>query len=305
MDNFNPVPVLSVSGLGKIYGPGCTDCYELTGPAIGTNICPSCKTVVACKDFSLNLHGGEVVGIVGESGSGKSTVIRCIHFDTEPTEGSMQLQVAPRSAKPAEESLLAMVNGSRSMPVLSKDSNVFGLSSFARRQLRNKYMGIVYQNPVLGLRMNFTASGNVAERLLMDGWNHVGRMRERVRDLFERTEVDLGRMDEPPASFSGGMQQRVQIARALSNEPSILLLDEVTTGLDVSVQARVLDLLRSLTRELGLATIVVSHDLGVIRLLTSRTLVMKNGTIVEQGLTNQILEDPQHPYTQLLVNSAL
>jgi len=112
-------------------------------------------------------------------------------------------------------------------------------------------------------------------------------------------------MDEPPQNFSGGMQQRVQIAKALSNSPLILFLDEVTTGLDLSVQARVLDLLRTLQRELRLSMIAVSHDLGVIRLLTARTLVMKHGRIVEAGLTDQILEDPQHPYTQLLVNSQL
>jgi putative phosphonate transport system ATP-binding protein len=112
-------------------------------------------------------------------------------------------------------------------------------------------------------------------------------------------------MDEPPSRFSGGMQQRVQIAKALSNNPKILLLDEVTTGLDLSVQARVLDLIRGLQREFHLSMIVVSHDLGVIRLLCQRTLVMRYGRVVETGLTDQILEDPQHPYTQLLVNSQL
>jgi len=301
MNTFEPV--LALTHLTKFYGPGCPDCMSRTGADTGSNICPGCQTVVACNDVSLTINKGEVVGIVGESGSGKSTVIRTIHFDLEPTAGSMTLAVQAKEKQ--QDGLLAMVNGSRTMPVMDGGCDVFRLSSFAKRQLRNRCMGIVYQNPVLGLRMNFSAGGNVAERLLMDGWNHVGRMRERVSSLFERTEVDLGRMDQPPASFSGGMQQRVQIARALSTEPQVLLLDEVTTGLDVSVQARVLDLLRSLTRELGLATIVVSHDLGVIRLLTSRTLVMKNGQVVESGLTNQILEDPQHPYTQLLVSSTL
>jgi putative phosphonate transport system ATP-binding protein len=101
------------------------------------------------------------------------------------------------------------------------------------------------------------------------------------------------------------MQQRVQISKAIANHPPLLFLDEVTTGLDVSVQAKVLDLIRELQQELGIAMIVVSHDLSVIRMLTDRTLVMKNGRIVEQGLTDQILQDPQHPYTQLLVSSIL
>lgn len=295
--------ILEINGVSKLYGPGCPACATMSGPEFGSNICSRCSTVVACNNISFSLHAGEVLGIVGESGSGKSTVISILHFDIEPTSGSMSLRVD--SEKNRSSGLLGGINGARRMPVMDEKSNVFLLGSFAKRQLRNSYMGIVYQNPMLGLRLYFSASGNVAERLLMAGWNNVGSMRERARLLFEQTEVDIDRMDEPPIGFSGGMQQRVQIARALSNRPTLLLLDEVTTGLDVSVQARVLDLLRSLTRDLGLSTIVVSHDLGVIRLLSSRTMVMKNGRIVEAGLTNQILEDPQHPYTQLLVSSAL
>ncbi len=101
------------------------------------------------------------------------------------------------------------------------------------------------------------------------------------------------------------MQQRIQIAKALANNPPLVLLDEVTSGLDVSVQARVLDLIRELQRERSMSMIVVSHDMGVIRLLADRTLVLKNGRVVERGLTDQILEDPQHPYSQLLVHSTL
>jgi len=112
-------------------------------------------------------------------------------------------------------------------------------------------------------------------------------------------------MDDRPSSFSGGMQQRVQIAKAIANNPPLLFLDEVTTGLDVSVQAKVLDLIRELQQDLGIAMIVVSHDLSVIRMLTDRTIVMKNGRIVESGLTDQILQDPQHEYSQLLVSSLL
>lgn len=296
-------PLLTVDSISKLYGSGCTHCNKASGPDFGSNICNHCGTVVACSDISFSLHAGEVLGIVGESGSGKSTVMRILHFDIEASNGTMQLSIDRKQAGTGKQS--GGINGTSRMPQIVAGQNILECSSYAKRQLRNSCMGIVYQNPMLGLRMHFSASGNVAERLLMAGWNHVGSMRDRARSLFERTEVDIGRMDEPPISFSGGMQQRVQIARALSNSPMLLLLDEVTTGLDVSVQARVLDLLRSLTRELGLATIVVSHDLGVIRLLSSRTLVMKNGRIIEAGLTNQILEDPQHPYTQLLVSSAL
>jgi len=109
-------------------------------------------------------------------------------------------------------------------------------------------------------------------------------------------------MDDFPRNFSGGMQQRVQIAKAMANNPELLLLDELTTGLDVSVQAQIMDLIKEIQRDTNIAMVLISHDLRVVRLLSQRILVMKNGRIVEQGLTDQILEDPQHEYTQLLVN---
>jgi putative phosphonate transport system ATP-binding protein len=120
---------------------------------------------------------------------------------------------------------------------------------------------------------------------------------------MERVELETTRIDESPATFSGGMQQRLQIARNLISGPRLALLDEPTSALDVSVQARLLDLLRGLTRSLGLATIIVTHDLAVARLLAQRMMVMKDGKVVETGLTDQVLDDPQHPYTQLLVAS--
>jgi len=163
----------------------------------------------------------------------------------------------------------------------------------------------LYQNPRDGLNFSFTSGGNIAEKLIMAGSLHVGSIRERASFLLEKTEVPVRRMDDTPAAFSGGMQQRVQIAKAIANNPPLLFLDEVTTGLDVSVQAKVLDLIRELQQELGIAMIVVSHDLSVIRMLTDRTLVMKHGRVVESGLTDQILQDPQHAYTQLLVSSLL
>ncbi|MEJ5357800.1 MAG: ATP-binding cassette domain-containing protein [Desulfobacterales bacterium] len=278
-------PILSVRGLTQRYGTGCRECLSLTGARRESNRCPRCGSIVACREVSFDLFPGEVLGIVGESGSGKSTVVRLLHFDEEPLAGDYRLAVADAAG--------------------TGGGNLFALSPFARRRIRNEHMGIVYQNPRLGLRMKVSAGGNIAERLLLAGWRHVGRIRERASALLQQTEVPLPRMDEPPRNFSGGMQQRVQIAKALSTRPAVLLLDEVTTGLDVSVQAKVLDLIRSLQRELGIAMLVVSHDLGVIRLLTSRTIVMRHGEIIEEGLSDQILEDPQQPYTQLLVNSVL
>ena len=113
------------------------------------------------------------------------------------------------------------------------------------------------------------------------------------------------RIDDLPSTFSGGMQQRLQLARVLVTKPRLIFMDEPTGGLDVSVQARLLDLLRSLVRNLNLSVVLVTHDIGVVRLLAHRLLVMKNGQIVESGLTDRVLDDPQHPYTQQLVSSVL
>ena len=130
-------------------------------------------------------------------------------------------------------------------------------------------------------------------------------MRARGNELLGKVNIPLSRAGDAPATFSGGMQQRVQIAKALSNNPPVLLLDEVTTGLDLSVQASVLDLILQIKRDFGVSMLVVSHDLGVIRMLADRTFVMLNGQVVEHGLTDQVLEDPQHSYTQQLVYSLL
>ena len=288
-------PLIKVRGLSKRFGQGCDLCLASTGPDQDSNVCPHCGSVVACNDVSFDLYRNEALGIVGESGSGKSTLVRLLHFEWEASGGSFELH---RNA---------------SLPALSElfaddapySVNLLGLSSFQKRQVRNALMGIVYQNPFLGLRMQVSSGGNIAERLLGAGWRNIAKMRQRSAELLERTEIPVSRMDEPPKNFSGGMQQRVQIAKALSNNPLILFLDEVTTGLDLSVQARVLDLIRTIRSEFNLSLLVVSHDLGVINLLCQRTMVMKHGRVVEAGLTDQILQDPQHGYTQLLVASQL
>jgi len=218
---------------------------------------------------------------MGESGSGKSTVVKNLFFDQEPTSGRATF----------------FDN--------DKQFDLFDLNAAQKRHLRNHRFGMVYQNPHLGLNFNISSGGNIAERLLMNDLRHYKEIRERARELLERTEVLSNRMDELPGNFSGGMQQRVQIAKALAINPPMLYLDEVTTGLDLSVQAKILDLILEIQQEMNTAMIVVTHDLGVVRLLAGRTIVMKYGRIIESGLTDQILEDPQHAYTQRLVASAL
>jgi putative phosphonate transport system ATP-binding protein len=137
------------------------------------------------------------------------------------------------------------------------------------------------------------------------GWNHYGHIRDTASSWLERVEIDTDRIDDAPRTYSGGMRQRLQIARNLVTEPRLVFMDEPTGGLDVSVQARLLDLMRNLVNELGLAAIVVTHDLAVARLLSHRVMVMKGGLVIETGLTDQVLDDPREPYTQLLVSSIL
>lgn len=274
-------PILDVKKLTRIHGRGCPRCLEATGPEADSNICPHCGSLVAVANISFQLHRGEVLGIMGESGSGKSSLVRMLYFDDQPTDGQAVFDDGHETY------------------------DLFSLSEAQQRRLRDTRMGMVYQNPSLGLSFDISAGGNIAERLLVSDETRYSVIRARAKSLLQRTEVPATRMDELPRHFSGGMQQRVQIARALSTEPPLLFLDEVTTGLDLSVQARILDLILELHEAMGVSMLVVTHDLGVVRHLTTRTIVMKYGRIIESGLTDQILEDPQAPYTQQLVSSAL
>jgi len=173
-----------------------------------------------------------------------------------------------------------------------------------RRRLRNFEISVVHQNPRRNLMMGVSAGGNVVERMLAAGDRNIGRMRDAAGGMLDHMELQ-GRIDMRTDKLSAGMRQRVQIARALVNRPKVLLLDEPTTGLDLSVQARTLDLIRRVHRDLGLAVILVTHDWGVLRLLARRAIVLKSGRIVECGTVEQLIEDPQAAYTQLLVSSAL
>jgi phosphonate C-P lyase system protein PhnK len=236
--------------------------------------------VVGCQDVDFEVAQGEALGIIGESGSGKTTVLRCIAGDVTPDSGTAVLN---RGAERLD---------------------LFALGGAERRALRISTISIVYQDPAQGLNMAISAGGNIAERLIAAGWRNFGKLRARAAELLQRVDVPLDRMDDPVGTYSGGMMQRVQLAKAVANGPALLLLDEPTTGLDASIAAGVLDLIRDLIEETGVTALVVSHDMTVISMLATRAIVLRDGRTVEAGLTDQLLDDPQHPYSQRLVAAA-
>ena len=237
---------------------------------------------IGCAEVNFDLWPGEVMGIVGESGSGKSTLLNCLAGQAEADVGEVFFNTRSEGMK-----------------------DTFRMSEPERRMLSRTDWAFVHQHARDGLRMGVSAGGNVGERLMGVGARHFGDIRRQAIDWLGRVEIPENRIDDRPTTFSGGMQQRLQIARNLVTGPRLVFMDEPTGGLDVSVQARLLDLLRELVRELGLSAIIVTHDLAVVRLLADRLMVMKDGHVVETGLTDQVLDDPQHEYTQLLVSSVL
>ena len=232
--------------------------------------------VYAVDGISFTVGAGETLGIVGESGCGKSTVGKTILRLEDPTEGQ----------------------------ILLKGNDITHIS---RKQMlpHRREMQVIFQDPYASLNQRMRAQDIVAEPLgNFDAGSRRARL-EKVADLFTRVGLRPDAMHRFPYEFSGGQRQRLGIARALALNPEIIIADEPVSALDVSVQARLLDLLRGLVREMNLSAIIVTHDLAVVRLLADRLMVMKDGHVVEEGLTDQVLDDPQHGYTQLLVSSVL
>ncbi|HWA80657.1 MAG TPA: phosphonate C-P lyase system protein PhnK [Acetobacteraceae bacterium] len=246
------------------------------------NLSVTLGRVAALDGVDIDLWPGEVLGIVGESGSGKTTLLKTLYGAQAPDHGIVHYRDPDGGVHDVHRMPL---------PVL--------------RTLHRSDWGFIFQEPRQALRMGVSAGGNVGERLMARGARHYGNIREAAITWLGQVEIDTARVDDLPRTFSGGMLQRLQIARTLVTHPRLVFMDEPTGGLDVSVQARLLDLIRGLVARLHIAVLLVTHDIGVARLLADRILVMQAGRVVETGLTDQVLDDPQEPYTQLLVSSVL
>jgi putative phosphonate transport system ATP-binding protein len=238
--------------------------------------------IPALLDVNVDLYLGEILAVVGESGSGKTTLLNVLSGELRPDDGTVSYH------DPGGET-----------------HDVHAMPAPMLRTLQRSDWGFVHQDPRRSLRMNVSAGGNVGERLMARGARHYADIRAQAMDWLRQVEIDEDRIDDLPRTFSGGMLQRLQIARTLVTHPRLVFMDEPTGGLDVSVQARLLDLIRSLVARLGVAVVLVTHDIAVARLLGHRIAVMQRGRVVETGLTDQVLDDPRDPYTQLLVSSVL
>ncbi len=230
----------------------------------------------AVDDVTLSIGAGESVGLVGESGCGKSTLVRLLARLLDTTEGRIVFAGKDLAATPA--------------------------ARFARTPER-ALIQMVFQDPTDSLNPRFTARDTIAEPLALLTGLRGAEARARVDEVAQQVGLPLALLDRYPHQLSGGQKARVGIARALSVKPQLLILDEPTAALDVSVQAVVLQLLERLRGELGLSYLFVSHDLNVVRLLTDRVAVMYLGKLVEQGPSEQVFRAPLHPYTQALVSA--
>ncbi len=238
------------------------------------NFGSAANPVRALRDVSLHIDRGERLGIVGESGSGKTTLARIVLGLTRASSGTVQ--------------------------ILDRDVTAH---TGADRNFIHRTVQMVFQDPMSSLNPRKRVKDIIALPLRAQGIGTAASRAVRVRDLMESVGLPQRFLNARPGQLSGGQRQRVGIARALAIEPQLLLLDEPTASLDVSVQARVLQLLGELQERLGIAQVMISHNLGVIRHAADRVAVMYLGQIVETGTTAQLYAAPAHPYTQALFSA--
>jgi peptide/nickel transport system ATP-binding protein len=225
---------------------------------------------------SFEVHPGECVALVGESGSGKTTIARCVLGLHRPRSGSIVLDGEPVAARARE-----------------------------RTRMQRSAIQIVFQNPSSALNPRYTVAETIARpvALLFDA--DAERQRQEVAERLDQVRLPRAMAERLPHELSGGERQRVAIAAALAARPQVLVCDEVTSALDVSVQAAVLDLLADVRSELGIAMLFITHDLGVVNALADRTLVLSKGRIIEAGPTDTVLRHPEQTYTRQLLAAAM
>jgi ABC-type oligopeptide transport system ATPase subunit len=228
--------------------------------------------VKAVDDVSFAIEEGETLGLVGESGSGKSTTGYCVLQLLKPTAGTVTF--------------------------MGKDLTTLGASEL--REMRRE-MQIVFQDPYSSLNPRMTVGGIVGEPLAVHGIGTRRSREARVRELLETVGFNPDFTNRYPHEFSGGQRQRIGIARALALNPRLIVCDEPVSALDVSIQAQILNLLKDLQRDLGLAYLFVAHDLAVVRGMSDRIAVMNKGKIVEMGPANDVYGNPQQDYTKALL----
>ena len=254
-------PLLEISGLHASFGQGE-------------------DAVKAVRGASLNIEKGETHALVGESGSGKSVTALSV----------MQLLPYPLAHHPG---------GS----IEFRGEELMGAPAWKMREIRGNRIAMIFQEPLTSLNPLHSVEKQIAEVLLLHKALTRGDARERVLELLDLVGLPeaKSRLSALPHEFSGGQQQRVMIAMALANDPDLLIADEPTTALDVTIQAQVLALLKDLQKKLGMTMLLITHDLGIVRHMADRVSVMNDGEIVEQGDLGPVFENPQHPYTQHLL----
>ena len=238
-------------------------------------------TVNAVNGVSFNLEHGKVLGIVGESGSGKSVTAYSI------------MQILEKNGK--------IVSGS----VKVDGQELVGAGEKVMKTIRGNKISIIFQDPMTSLNPTYTIGHQLVEAIVLHTDRNRKQAWDRAVEMLRLVNVNEPekRMKQYPYEFSGGMRQRVMIAMALACEPDILIADEPTTALDVTIQAQILELMQSLQKELGMAIIMITHDLGVVAQMCDEVIVMYAGSICEQGTADEIFYNPKHEYTKGLMRS--
>ena len=238
------------------------------------------KVIHAVNGVSFQVNRHQTLGLVGETGAGKTTIAKAI------------LQILPEPPAKLRKGRIVLDN-----------ENLLEKSKNEMLDIRGKKVAMIFQDPMTALNPIQTVGDQIAEGVLLH--NHCTRAEaaKRAEEMLEMVGIPGSRYAEYPFEFSGGMKQRVVIAMALACNPELLLADEPTTALDVTIQAQILDLLREIQKKLGTATVFVTHDLGVVARIADRVAVMYAGKIVEIGTVDEIFYDPRHPYTWGLLRS--